>query len=118
MTQDLRNLAEWITRLQVTHVAIESTGVYWKPVWNVLEGRFTIILANAQHVRNVPGRKTDTKDSEWIAELLQHGLLRSSFVPPVIIRDLRDLDSRPSQSFARGHTHQQPHPEGLGGCQH
>lgn len=91
MTEDLRHLAEWLTQLQVTHVAIESTGVYWKPVWNVLEGRFTIILANAQHVKNVPGRKTDTKDSEWIAELLQHGLLRSSFVPPVIIRDLRDL---------------------------
>ena len=72
-------------------MAIESTGVYWKPVWNVLEGQFTIILANAQHIKNVPGRKTDAKDSEWIAELLQHGLLRSSYVPPEIIRDLRDL---------------------------
>ena len=75
----------------MTHVAIESTGIYWKPVWNVLEGDFTIVLANAQHVKNVPGRKTDAKDSEWIAELLQHGLLRSSYVPPEIIRDLRDL---------------------------
>jgi transposase len=69
----------------------ESTGIYWKPIWNVLEGHFTIVLANAQHVKNVPGRKTDAKDSEWIAELLQHGLLRSSYVPPEIIRDLRDL---------------------------
>jgi transposase len=91
MTQDLENLAAWLRQLQVTHVAIESTGVYWKPVWNVLEGHFTIVLANAQHVKNVPGRKTDAKDSEWIAELLQHGLLRSSYVPPEIIRDLRDL---------------------------
>ncbi|MGD0577979.1 MAG: IS110 family transposase [Bryobacteraceae bacterium] len=91
MTEDLRNLAEWLSQLQVTHVAIESTGVYWKPVWNVLEGQFTIILANPQHVKNVPGRKTDAKDGEWIAELAQHGLLRSSYVPPVIIRDLRDL---------------------------
>ena len=91
MTQDLESLAAWLRQLQVTHVAIESTGVYWKPVWNVLEGHFTIVLANAQHVKNVPGRKTDAKDSEWIAELLQHGLLRSSYVPPEIIRDLRDL---------------------------
>jgi transposase len=91
MTQDLKNLASWLRQLQVTHVAIESTGVYWKPVWNMLDGQFTIILANAQHVKNVPGRKTDAKDSEWIAELVQHGLLRSSYVPPEIIRDLRDL---------------------------
>jgi transposase len=91
MTQDLQDLAAWLRQLQVTHVAIESTGVYWKPVWNILEGQFTIILANAQHVKNVPGRKTDAKDSEWIAELVQHGLLRSSYVPPEIIRDLRDL---------------------------
>jgi transposase len=91
MTQDLENLATWLRQLEVTHVAIESTGVYWKPVWNVLEGHFTIVLANAQHVKNVPGRKTDAKDSEWIGELLQHGLLRSSYVPQEIIRDLRDL---------------------------
>jgi transposase len=70
---------------------MESTGVYWKPVWNVLEGQFNLLLVNAQHVKNVPGRKTDVKDSEWIAELLQHGLLRASFVPETRIRDLRDL---------------------------
>jgi transposase len=91
MTGDLRALAHWLAEQQVTHVAMESTGVYWKPVWNILEGKFTLILANAQHVKNVPGRKTDTKDSEWLAELLQYGLLRSSFVPPQRIRDLRDL---------------------------
>jgi transposase len=91
MTADLRALAAWLIELRVTHVAMESTGVYWKPVWNILEGNFTLILANAQHVKNVPGRKTDQKDAEWLAELLQHGLLPSSFVPPRLIRDLRDL---------------------------
>ena len=75
----------------VTHVALESTGVYWKPVWNVLEGQFEILLVNAQHIKAVPGRKTDQKDSEWIADLLQHGLLRGSFVPPRETREMRDL---------------------------
>ena len=91
MTDDLRAMASWLMQEGVTHVAMESTGVYWKPVWNILEGQFTLVLANAQHVKNVPGRKTDTKDSEWLAELLQHGLLAGSFVPPRLIRDLRDL---------------------------
>jgi transposase len=91
MTRDLVELAGWLHELGVTHVAMESTGVYWKPVWNVLEGQFQLILVNAQHVKNVPGRKTDVKDSEWIAELLQHGLLHPSFVPEIRIRDLRDL---------------------------
>ena len=91
MTADLRALAAWLIELRVTHVAMESTGVYWKPVWNILEGNFTLILANAQHVKNVPSRKTDQKDAEWLAELLQHGLLPSSFVPPWLIRDVRDL---------------------------
>jgi transposase len=91
MTYNLEELARWLQELGVTHVAMESTGVYWKPVWNVLEGQFHLLLVNAQHVKNVPGRKTDVKDSEWVAELLQHGLLRPSFVPGVQIRDLRDL---------------------------
>jgi transposase len=91
MTRDLVGLAGWLHELGVTHVAMESTGVYWKSVWNVLEGQFQLILVNAQHVKNVPGRKTDVKDSEWIAELLQHGLLHPSFVPEIRIRDLRDL---------------------------
>jgi transposase len=91
MTGDLRAMAGWLIEEGVTHVAMESTGVYWKPVWNILEGQFTLVLANAQHVKNVPGRKTDMKDSEWLAQLLQHGLLAGSFVPPRLIRDLRDL---------------------------
>ena len=91
MTQDLRELAEWLQQFGVTQVAMESSGVYWKPVWNILERQFTVVLANAQHIKNVPGRKTDQKDAEWIAQLLQYGLLRPSYVPCEIIRDLRDL---------------------------
>jgi transposase len=85
MTRDLLELADWLQSQQVTHVAMESTGVYWKPVWNVIEGQFEVVLVNAQHIKAVPGRKTDTKDCQWIAELLQHGLLRGSFVPPPLI---------------------------------
>src|SRR5262244_1509022 len=91
MTQDLHELAEWLRQFDVTQVAMESSGVYWKPVWNILERQFTVVLANAQHIKNVPGRKTDQKDAEWIAQLLQYGLLRPSYVPCEIIRDLRDL---------------------------
>jgi transposase len=90
-TRELRELVTWLRELGVEHVAMESTGVYWKPVWNTLESNFHVVLANAQHIKAVPGRKTDTKDCQWIAELLQHGLLRSSYIPSVIIRDLRDL---------------------------
>src|ERR1044072_8336459 len=91
MTQELRELITWVRQFAVTHVAMESSGVYWKPVWNILEPQFTIVLANAQHIKNVPGRKTDQRDAEWIAQLLQHGLLRPSYVPSETIRDLRDL---------------------------
>jgi transposase len=91
MTQELQELAEWLRQFGVSQVAMESSGVYWKPVWNILEGQFTVVLANAQHIKNVPGRKTDQKDAEWIAQLLQYGLLRPSYVPCEIIRDLRDL---------------------------
>jgi len=91
MTQDLQELGNWLRQFEVTQVAMESSGVYWKPVWNILEGQFTVVLVNAQHIKNVPGRKTDQKDAEWIAQLLQHGLLRPSYVPCEIIRDLRDL---------------------------
>lgn len=92
MTADLRELAEWLKQRGIQHVAMESTGVYWKPVWNILEAEgFQLLLANAQEVRIVPGRKTDQKDCQWIADLYRHGLLRSSFVPPREIRDLRDL---------------------------
>src|SRR5216110_3403213 len=90
-TQELLELGDWLRACGVTHVAMESTGVYWKPVWNLLEGQFEVLLVNAQHIKAVPGRKTDQKDSEWIADLLQHGLLRGSFVPPQPTRELRDL---------------------------
>jgi transposase len=90
-TRELLELADWLRACGVTHVALESTGVYWKPVWNLLEGLFEVLLVNAQHIKAVPGRKTDQKDSEWIADLLQHGLLRASFVPPTSTRELRDL---------------------------
>ncbi|MGA8453344.1 MAG: IS110 family transposase, partial [Candidatus Acidiferrales bacterium] len=91
MTRDLQVLSLWLEQLGVTHVAMESTGVYWKPVWNVLEGQFELLLVNAQHIKQVPGRKTDIRDCEWIADLLQHGLLRGSYVPKQEQRDLRDL---------------------------
>jgi transposase len=91
MTGDLLRLKNWLIDLGITHVAMESTGPYWKPVFNILEDSFEVILANARHIKNVPGRKTDVKDSEWICKLLRSGLLTASFVPPQAIRDLRDL---------------------------
>jgi transposase len=103
MTRDLLELADWLHSSQVTHVAMESTGVYWKPVWNILEGQFEIVLVNAQHIKAVPGRKTDIKDCQWIADLLQHGLLRGSFVPSPPIRQLRDL-TRLRTSLRQDHT--------------
>src|SRR5215468_10519591 len=90
-TRELVSLREWLLSEGCTHVAMESTGVYWKPIYAILEGAFEIVVANAEHVKKVPGRKTDVKDAEWIADLLCHGLLRSSFVPPKPIRELRDL---------------------------
>lgn len=90
-TGDLLTLAEWLTSHGCTHVAMESTGVYWKPIWHVLDGHFALILANALQIRSVPGRKTDVNDAMWIADLLAHGLIRSSFVPPAPIHALRDL---------------------------
>jgi transposase len=90
-TAELLRLVAWMTAHKVTHVAMESTGVYWKPVWHVLEGDFQLILANAQHVKAIPGRKSDMSDAEWLAELLAHGLIRGSFVPPERIQELRDL---------------------------
>jgi len=90
-TRDLLALADWLTSHGCTHVAMESTGVYWKPIWHVLDGQFALILANALQVRSVPGRKTDVNDAMWIADLLAHGLIRGSFVPPAPIHELRDL---------------------------
>ncbi len=90
-TRGLLELAEWLTTRGCTHVAMEATGVYWKPVWHVLEEHVALVLANAMHIRNVPGRKSDMNDATWIADLLAHGLIRSSFVPPAPIQELRDL---------------------------
>jgi len=90
-TRDLLKFRDWLEQEGVTHVAIESTGVYWKPVYNVLEGSAEVWLINAQHVKVLPGRKTDVKDSEWLADLLRHGLVRASFVPEMETRDLREL---------------------------
>ena len=90
-TEGLTALAEWLASHGCSHVAMEATGVYWKPVWHVLEGRFELVLANAMHIRNVPGRKTDVNDATWIADLLAHGLIRASFVPPAEVQRMRDL---------------------------
>jgi transposase len=100
MTADLLELADWLAGLGVRHVAMESTGVYWKPVWNLLEDRFELMLVNARHIKQVPGRKTDVKDAEWIAQLLQHGLLSPSLIPPPPIRELRDLTRQRAQLVA------------------
>lgn len=90
-TQSIEEMRDWLKANQITHVAMESTGVYWKPVFNILEADFEVILVNARHIKNVPGQKTDKKDSKWIAKLLLSGLLKGSFIPPVGIRELRDL---------------------------
>jgi transposase len=90
-TPGLLALSDWLTERRVTHVAMEATGVYWKPVWHVLDEVFELVLANAAHIRNVPGRKSDVTDAAWIADLLAHGLIRSSFVPPPAVQALRDL---------------------------
>ena len=87
----LNALAEWLKAKGATHAAMESSGVYWRPVYAVLEADFRLLLVNARHIKHVPGRKTDVRDCEWIAQLLECGLLRGSFVPPPEIRDLRDL---------------------------
>ena len=91
VTNDLLRLKEWIQGVGITHVAMESTGVYWKPVFNILEDNLEVILVNARHVKNVPGRKTDVQESEWLCRVLRSGLVRGSFIPPRDIRELRDL---------------------------
>jgi transposase len=91
MTNDILAMSDWLHEAGVTHVAMESTGEYWKPVYNLLEGEFELLVVNAHHVKNVPGRKTDAKDAEWLSDLLQHGLLSASFIPPPEQRDLREL---------------------------
>jgi len=103
MTDDLLRLSDWLTAEGCAHVAIESTGVYWKPVFNILEAALTVILVNARDAKAVPGRKTDVRDCEWLADLLRHGLLRASFIPPLEIRELREL-TRYRQTLIKEHT--------------
>jgi len=91
LTAALREMRDWLRENGCTHVAMESTGIYWQPIYAVLDGGFELVVGNAHHIKNVPGRKTDVKDSEWIANLLRHGLIRSSFVPAKPVRELRDL---------------------------
>ncbi len=90
-TRELLNLCDWLSSAEITHIAMESTGEYWKPVYNVLESSFEVKVVNSHHFKQVPGRKTDVKDAEWLAELLSYGLVRGSFIPPLPQRDLRDL---------------------------
>jgi len=103
MTDDLLRLSDWLSSEGCTHVAIESTSIYWKPVFNILEGAVTVILVNARDAKAVPGRKTDVRDCEWLADLLRHGLLRASFIPPLEIRELREL-TRYRQTLVKEHT--------------
>ena len=108
-TKGLLQLLDYLNINRCTHVAMESTGVYWKPVWNILEsGAFELIIANAKKIKNVPGRKTDVKDSEWIASLLRCGLIEKSFVPPEVIRDLRDLTRYENGTCDAYQEHQKP----------
>jgi len=97
VTQDILQMGDWMAAQGVKRVAMESTGVYWKPIWNLLETRFALMLCNARDVKNVPGRKTDTKDCQWLAQLLQYGLLSGSFIPPRPQRELRDLTRHRAQ---------------------
>ena len=99
-TSGLLGLVDWLDGYAVEHVAMEATGVYWKPVWHVLEGHFELVLANAAHVKNVPGHKTDVNDATWLADLLAHGLIRASFVPPIAVQNLRAL-TRTRKQFVR-----------------
>jgi len=106
-TQELMALSDWLSAEGVTHIAMEATGVYWKPVWHILsDGEFELVLANAAHVKNVPGRKTDVNDATWLADLMAHGLIRPSFVPDEPTQQMRDL-LRTRKQFVRertGHT--------------
>jgi transposase len=104
-TRALEELGDWLTACGCTHVAMEATGVYWKPVWHILEGSFELVLANAAHIRNVPGRKTDVKDAVWIADLLAHGLIHGSFVPPIPIQRVRELTRTRKQLVAEVSQH-------------
>lgn len=107
VTRELMALADWLAEENVSHVLMEATGVYWKPVWHILESGWTLILANAAHVKGVPGRKSDVKDAEWLADLLAHGLVRGSLVPPQPIQELRDLTRTRKQIVRERSSHVQ-----------
>ena len=117
-TRELLRLADWLTAAGCTHVAMESTGVYWRPVYHILEASFEVLLVNAQHVKAVPGRKTDVKDCQWLAQLLEHGLLRGSFVPPAPLRELRELTRLPATACSGARPRSQPSAESAGDRQH
>lgn len=106
-TDELLDLSAWLSEHEVTHVAMEATGVYWRPVWHILDGDFELVLANAAHIKAVPGRKTDVNDASWIADLLAHGLIRGSFVPPTSIQDLRMLTRTRKQLVRERASHAQ-----------
>jgi transposase len=106
-TRALLQLADWLRETGCTQVAMEASGVYWKPAWHMLEGEFELVLANPAHIRNVPGRKSDFNDAQWIADLLAHGLIRSSFVPPGPIQELRDLTRTRKQLIREATQHKQ-----------
>lgn len=106
-TDALFALVDWLSTLEVTHVAMEATGVYWRPVWHILDGEFELVLANASHIKAVPGRKTDVNDATWIAELLAHGLIRGSFVPPTPVQELRMLTRTRKQLVRERASHAQ-----------
>src|SRR5260370_23287989 len=112
-TKELQALSDWLESQGCSQVVMEATGVYWKPVWHLLEGNFELVLANAQHVKNVPGRKTDVADAMWLAELLAHGLVRGSFVPPAPIQELRDLTTTRKQLVRELAQHVLPIQKGL-----
>lgn len=116
-TAKLCELADWLEENGCTHAVMESTGVFWKPVWHILEGHVELVLANAQQVRNLPGRKSDMNDATWLAELMAHGLVRGSFVPPEPIRELRDQTRTRAQLVSEVRRHQQRISKRVAGCQ-
>ena len=118
VTRDLEALLDWLKEAGVTHVGMESTGVYWRPVYAVLEGHFELIVGNARHIRNVPGCKTDVKDSEWIADLVRHGLIAKSFVPPQTAAGAARAAALPPQAGRKPDGRTQPAPEASGNHQH
>ena len=118
MTKDLLALADWLKEREVTHVAMESSGVYWVPVFNLLEDEFTVMVVNARHMKAVPGRKTDVKDAEWIADLLRHGLLRASFIPDRPQGEFAGVDPLPPQPERGAQPGGEPDSEAFGRGQH